>query len=105
MTAQHHPEGRDLGQTARRWEDVEAALKQASEAWREVSPTTTGPIEEMHTHAQRNVIYWGARSNGLDDVEASRETEGEVPGPAVHYIDFDGIWVDPERLRNEKGRR
>lgn len=62
---------RSLEATEQQWQVVVEALIQVSTAWREVSPESQGPVNELLQDARSNVAYWRARSKGLDEREAS----------------------------------
>ncbi|MCM3556689.1 hypothetical protein M3697_16505 [Janibacter melonis] len=80
---------RSLEATEQQWQVVVEALIQVSTAWREVSPESQGPVNELLQDARSNVAYWRARSKGLDEREASCMLPQGPPTP--RYIDYDGI--------------
>ncbi|MET4078679.1 hypothetical protein [Janibacter sp. UYMM211] len=80
---------RSLEATEQQWQVVLEALIQVSTAWREVSPESQGPVNELLQDARSNVAYWRARSKGLDEREASCMLPQGPPTP--RYTDYDGI--------------
>lgn len=79
-------------ETQRRWQAVADALTQAADAWREVSPESAGPVEELRDDARWNATYWSVCARGLSELEASREMRQVIGEPSAgRYIDYEGI--------------
>lgn len=76
-------------QVANQWQTVVEALDVTATAWREVSPESAAPVDELRADAQWNVTYWRARGRGLDSSEARRESQQVLGEPSNRHIIYD----------------
>lgn len=74
---------------AGRWEAIARDLSRVKVAWEQMSPDTSGPINELADDASWNAAYWRGRGRGLDDREAARETRSLLGSSSGRYINYD----------------